>query len=408
MRQADPGSRPLESEEMRRRYQSPEPVREGKWWYLRLWETTPKGKRKRNRLKLAPASTPVRKVKRIADEVLYRFNQEEAPAGPATTFREYVERTYIPTMLPLLAKTTRDCYEGMITKYLEPNFGAAYIRDLNPLVLQRHFSGMAKQGVPFPTIVKIRDTLSSVLRSAVDYGVLNKNPMKALRLPPDKRGRRPKPFITPEQFAQIVEMMPEPYATMTYVAVWTGLRVSELIGLKWRCIHDSSITIEERYCRGDWSSPKTEASAATIGVTPMVIQRIQRLKTLTVTVQAGRATRRYKVVKADGPDNLVFQSVKQGKPMRDGNVLRRFLKPAARAIGLQNVNWRCLRTSHATWLIQAGADPKSVQAQMRHTRIAMTLDVYAQMVPEAQRNALQKLASFAEVAESPNLVHLVQ
>jgi hypothetical protein len=81
---------------------------------------------------------------------------------------------------------------------------------------------------------------------------------------------------------------------------------------------------------------------------------------LTVTVKAGRAQRRYKVVKSEGPTDLVFQSVKDGKPMRDDNILVRFVKPAARKLGIGFVNWRCLRTSYATWLIEAGANPKNV------------------------------------------------
>jgi integrase len=183
---------------------------------------------------------------------------------------------------------------------------------------------------------------------------------------------------------------------MLYVSVWTGLRVSELIGLKWRCIHADSITVEERYCRGDWSTPKTNASAATIGVAPAVITRIHRLKTLTVGVRAGAARRHYKVVKSAGPNDLVFQSVQNGRPMNDQNILKRHIQPAARKLGLSFVNWRCLRTSHATWLVQAGADPKSVQGQMRHSRISTTLDIYAQIVPLAQRRALEQLSEFAK------------
>src|SRR5438309_1390725 len=80
------------------------------------------------------------------------------------------------------------------------------------------------------------DTLSSVLRSAVRYGFLVKNPLDGLQMPPDKRGRRSKSFITPAQFDALLQLISEPYATMLYTAVWTGLRVSELIGLKWRCI----------------------------------------------------------------------------------------------------------------------------------------------------------------------------
>jgi site-specific recombinase XerC len=81
--------------------------------------------------------------------------------------------------------------------------------------------------------------------------------------------------------------------------------------------------------------------------------------------------------------------------MNDQNILKRHLQPAARKLGLPFVNWRCLRTSHATWLVQAGADPKSVQGQMRHSRISTTLDIYAQIVPTAQRRALHQLSAFA-------------
>ncbi len=69
---------------------------------------------------------------------------------------------------------------------------------------------------------------------------------RGLRLPPDKRGRRSKPFISPEQFDSLLQFVAEPYATMLYTAVWTGLRVSELIGLKWRCIHLDSISIDQK------------------------------------------------------------------------------------------------------------------------------------------------------------------
>ena len=225
------------------------------------------------------------------------------------------------------------------------------------------------------------------------FGFVVNNPLEGLQLPPDKRRRKVKPLISPEEFSDLVEAIAEPYATMVYVAVWTGLRVSELIGLKWRCIHEDAITIDERYCRGDWSQPKSQASAATIAVHTNVLKRIQRLKALTVSVKAGHGTRHFKLVKSSGPDDLVFQSVKNGRPMNDQNILKRHIQPAACRLGLY-ANWRCLRTSHATWLVQAGADAKSVQGQMRHSRISTTMDIYAQSVPATQRHALDKLSRF--------------
>jgi integrase len=161
-------------------------------------------------------------------------------------------------------------------------------------------------------------------------------------------------------------------------------------------VHESSITIAERYCRGDWDEPKSAASKATIPVDAQVMERIQRLKTLTVEVRAGRATRRYPAVKSDGPDDLVFQSVVEGRPMRDNTVLSRHIKPAARKLGLDWVNWQVLRRSCATWMQQAGVDVKDAQGIMRHSRASTTQDIYQQIVPEGQQQAVRKLTEYVQ------------
>jgi integrase len=155
---------------------------------------------------------------------------------------------------------------------------------------------------------------------------------------PRRGKKRNKPYLTPAQFKQLLELIPEPYATMAYVAIYTGLRVSELAGLKWDDIHEESITIDERYCRGDWGAPKSDCSNATIGVNRCVLERIHGLRTLTVCVRAGLAARKYRAVKSDGPNDLVFQSVRDGKPIRDNNILARFIKPAARRLDFGWVN----------------------------------------------------------------------
>lgn len=378
----------------RRRFQNPEPFRSGKWWYLLLREdhfAGGKRVRKRKRRKLAPATMPEREVKKIAAEILRPLNQGLITIGSAVAFREFVETVYMPTMMPLFARSTQDRYNSVIKIHLKPVFGDQCLRDLTPLNVQRFLSGMASSKLAHESRDKIRDVLSSILNAAVQYQYLVKNPVEGLRLPPSKRGKRAKPFITPPQFAVLVDLIAEPYASMVFIAVYTGLRVSELIGLRWRSVHADSITIDERFCRGDWGPPKSDASNATIPVNRVVIERIHRLKTLTVELRAGTGLRRYRVVRSDGPDDLVFQSLVKGGPMRDNNILVRHLKPAAVKLGLGFVNWRCLRTSHATWLKMAGADVKDAQAQMRHSRATTTLDIYQQFVPESQRQVVDRL-----------------
>jgi integrase len=197
------------------------------------------------------------------------------------------------------------------------------------------------------------------------------------------------------QFAALVEMIAEPYATMIYTAVFTGLRVSEVIALKWCDIHEAAITVDERYCRGEWGAPKSEASNATIPVNEEVVKRIHRLKETWVEVRAGRAVRRLLAVRSSGPEDLVFQSVLKGRPMRDNNILVRHIKPAAKVMGVGWTNWQVLRRSHATWLKMAGADVKDAQAQMRHSKASTTLNVYQQFIPESQRAVVNRLHQLA-------------
>ena len=267
------------------------------------------------------------------------------------------------------------------------------LRELTLEGLQGYFVRLQATKLSPESVDKIRDVLSATLRTAVDYGRLSTNPVEKIRLKKRKL-YKPKPFIRVDQFYGLLELIAEPYATMVYVAVFTGLRVSELAGLLWRNVHADSITVEQRYCRGDWDKPKSDASRATIAVDDHVIDRIQKLKSIEIVVRAGKGRRRYKAVKSDGPDDLVFQSVKTGAPIRDNIVLSRHIKPAARKLGIGWVNWQVLRRSCATWMDQAQVKVKDAQGIMRHSRASTTQDVYQQVVQESQRKAVKKLTAF--------------
>jgi integrase len=384
----------------RRRYQSPEPFRRGRWWIIRVWRdefTEGKLIRRQKWERLGPASVSDREILKMRDEHMRPLNQGLESLLSTTSFEHFVTMSYKPLLATpdMMAASSRERTLGVLKNHLLPVFGKCSLRELSMSTLQQYFSHLGTKPLSHESRDKIRDVMSAVMRYAIECGLLIRNPMENVRMPRDRRGRRQmrKQYLTPKQFEELLALVSEPYATMFYVAIYTGLRVSELIGLKWEDIHESSITIDERCCRGDWGSPKSEASNATIAVNRCVIERIHRLRLLTVEVKAGSGTRKFRVVKSDGPTDLVFQSVQKGRSMRDNNILSRHLKPAARTLGLDWVNWRCLRTSHATWLKMAGADVKDAQAQMRHSRASTTLDVYQQFVPESQQKVVDKLSS---------------
>ena len=336
----------------------------------------------------------------MAAEILRPMNQGLQSIGSATPFRVLVEGDYRDAALPLLGRSTQKNYKQILRSRLLPEFGDAPLKDLTTRRLQSYFSNL---DVNYPNAVKIRDALASVLTSAVRFELLTKNPLTGVRVPTSRKVSRTKLTITPEQFEKLIDLLPEPFATMIFVCVLAGLRVSELIGLKWEDLGEDSITIDERFSRGGWGESKTPASAATIAVDPRVIERIHQLKGKEITINWGArgARKTFQLVRSSEPGDLVFQSLTKGSPMSDQNVLRRHIKPVARMLGIPGLNWQVLRRSYATWLVQSGADVKSVQGQMRHTDPKLAMLVYAQVVPASQRKAVTQMMDMLDSRRVP-------
>jgi hypothetical protein len=113
----------------RRRFQDPKPKRRGKWWTIQVRRDEFVGgqiQRKKTRVRIAPATVSDREARKIAAEYLRPQNQGLELVGSATNFIEYVENTYKPLLMPLMAKTTQDRSRGVISNYLVPELGKAF------------------------------------------------------------------------------------------------------------------------------------------------------------------------------------------------------------------------------------------------------------------------------------------
>src|SRR5690606_19282686 len=119
-----------------------------------------------------------------------------------------------------------------------------------------------------------------------------------------------------EQFGLLLRELKDDVRLMVETAISTGMRVSEIIGLKWRCVDldRGLIRVEERYYRGDTDEPKSERS--------------QRVLSLGVLMEEYRS---WKPATA-GPDDYVFH--RDGEPMDDRQLLRNELRPAAVRLGI--------------------------------------------------------------------------
>src|SRR5260370_7285233 len=125
----------------KRRFQDPEPELVGNWWQIRVYrDEYENGRRvrKRTRIRLAPASMPVREVQKIKAEYLRPLNQGLVSEGSATPFEGFVQTVYAVTELPRMASSTRDRNQGIIDNYLIPTFGSATLRDIPQLPLHKY------------------------------------------------------------------------------------------------------------------------------------------------------------------------------------------------------------------------------------------------------------------------------
>ena len=101
------------------------------------------------------------------------INHSLTAVGANTNFSYYVEKTYIPVVLPLMAATTKGRYEGIFDDYLKTAFGQCSLGEITPLAIQRYFSNSTNfPDLQHESIDKIRDVLSSIMRSAVEYGMI--------------------------------------------------------------------------------------------------------------------------------------------------------------------------------------------------------------------------------------------
>jgi integrase len=88
----------------------------------------------------------------------------------------------------------------------------------------------------------------------------------------------------------------------------------------------------------------------------------------------------------------VFSTWK-GTPLSPKNLRNRVLEPTRKQLDLPPISWHSFRYTHATWLSEAGVSPRVAQAILGHSDVSMTLNVYTQIVPDSQRQAVEKVAS---------------
>jgi integrase len=235
---------------------------------------------------------------------------------------------------------------------------------------------VVRQEFSWKTALHLRNLLSKILGTAVEWGYLQSNVARGLELPPRER-RRPRYFLTQDQVVRLLQALEEPLHTLVLTAVLTGLRIGELLALRW-CNVDFDrkvIRVREAVYEGHFSTPKTQSGQRDLPMGPLLQQALCRHRAR---------------LKTPSLDALVFAS-RGGSAFRPGNLLRRHLRPACEEAGLPPISWHAFCRTPATLLSDLGEQLKTAQAQLGHASFTTTAEIYAHAVPASQRAAAEKL-----------------
>jgi integrase len=354
------------------------PVWELQWWKDYIRDDGSIGRRRESLILGSASTTTKRQARKAAEEKPRALNQGKVSPHAILELRDFVERYFIPNFLPTLKASTQKRYRTTLNTHLLPVFGKQRLCDISSFVIQNFVLRKMESGLSWESAHHFRNLMSRLFAMAKQWGYYaGNNPAEGVLLP-EKKPVREKHVLSPEQIARLLMSLPEPSRTMFLLGVLTGLRIGEMLGLRWKDVRFDSgeIRVEQTCYRGSFGTPKTKASRRTIPLPDVLRVPLMRIR--------GKQT-------VQTEDSLVFQT-RNGTPYSDTNLLHKQLKPVGRNLGMPWLSWHVLRRTHATLLQASGASLRDAQAQLGHTKMSTTLEIYTLPIPAHQRAAVERLS----------------
>ena len=282
---------------------------------------------------------------------------------------------------------TARIYRNNVKRHIKPALGAVRLPELRPHMIQAFINRLELAPASVRLAYKV---LYQALKKAVALHYIPQNPAEGCTLP-----RLEQEEIKPMDDKQITALLNATQGTeveqLIKTALFTGCRLSELLGLTWDCVGRDTITISKQLARpdqradGPFISPKNGKSR-TLTPAPLVLDALkaQKRKQTTARIKAGPLW--------DNAYNLVF-TTETGAPVSQWKIERVFSKVLA-AAGLHGIRFHDLRHTYAVNAIRAGDDIKTVQGNLGHASAAFTLDRYGHFTERMKQDSAARMEGF--------------
>ena len=287
-------------------------------------------------------------------------------------------------------------YEGIYRNYIKDSeLGKVKLKDLRTTHIQRYYNKLQNQdNKPPSTIRGINTRLKPCLGEAEKQGYINKNYCKMVTLPKNNATKDIQVLSQTDQQRFIEAIKGHKLEMLFLIALSTGLRLGELLGLKWSDIdfNTGMLTVNRTLSRvknqdtGKYEVieqiPKTKNSNRVIPIPSNILTKLKDHKKI-------QSKQRLFVGEAYINNNYVFTD-DIGNPIDDKRPGRN-LKSTLTKLNIEPIKFHALRHTYATRLFEANVPPKTVQVLMGHYDISITMDIYTHVMEDTKLEAVEKL-----------------
>lgn len=299
-------------------------------------------------------------------------------------FQRFVENDWLPSKH--IEPTTKAAYVSNLNKHFFPFFGKKLMYQITPSLVQDWVTKAASDGLSARSIRKYHTVLHSIFKRAVRDQLIVSNPCEHTELPKvvTKKSRT----LTPEEFDDLINAVPDRYRLLVETAIETGMRWGELIALRPRHIDflSKSVTVQETVIEVSRQHSPTGERYVT-----KAYPKNNEPRTFGVDDAWLQAVALHIGTHGIARDEPLFATT-AGTPISRNSFRTRVWLPAVRASGVGfPVRMHDLRHAHASWLLAEGSDLRSVMERMGHAQI-QTTQKYLHALPEADRKNLDALA----------------
>ena len=306
------------------------------------------------------------------------------PPVEKLTLAVHIERWLADVVAHSVRASTRKNYGDLTRLYVLPTLGKVKLAQLQPAHVQQLYTALLDRGLAPKTVRNVHAALSRSLKQAVDWNLCPRN-VATLVQPPRVPRKEIQVLSHDEVRVLLATVRGERWEALMTIALATGMRFGELLGLKWADVELTRHTLHvQRQLQrdGTYAEPKTAKGRRKIDLPASCVAVLKDHK-------RQQNEERLLVGPKWQPNDLVFCTY-EGKPLGQRNVFRAFKLILTHA-ELPDISFHALRHTAATLLLLQGVHPKVVQERLGHSNIAMTLDIYSHLIPSMGRAAADQL-----------------